>query len=117
MKMRVTSSSHSGLSEWLFQRLSAIYLGLFIFYVVLRFWFWPIEEFTAWQEWFTSPLVRVAWLLAFTSLLVHAWIGIRSVFLDYLKPFPLRFIVSMVFATGLFACGLWVIDILYGRGT
>lgn len=116
MKMRVTSSSHSGLGEWLFQRLSAIYLGLFILYVVLRFWLWPIDDFNAWQDWFTSPLVRVVWLLAFTSLLAHAWIGIRSVFLDYLKPFRLRFSVSVISATGLLACGFWVIDILYGRG-
>ena len=112
--MRVTSSSHSGLSEWLLQRLSAVYLGLFVFYVMLRFWFWPVADFETWQGWLTFPLVRIAWLLAFASLLVHAWIGIRSVFLDYLKPFRLRFVVSIVFATGLIATGLWVIDILYG---
>ncbi len=116
MKMRVTSSSHSGLSEWLFQRLSAIYLGLFIIYLAIRFTVWPITDFTAWHDWFASPVVRISWLLAFTSLLVHAWIGIRSVFLDYLKPFRLRFVVSMIFATGLVACGFWVVDILYGGG-
>lgn len=116
MRMRLTSSTHTGLSEWLLQRTSAIYLGLFIIYVAIRLIFWPINDFEGWRSWFDSPMVRISWLLAFASLLVHAWIGIRSVFLDYLKPFQLRFIISMVFATGLIACGLWVIDILYGRG-
>lgn len=114
--MRVTSSSHSGLGEWVWQRLSAVYLGLFVFYVTLRFWFWPVADFAAWQAWFTLPVVRIAWLLAFASLLIHAWIGIRSVFLDYLQSFRLRFMVSTLFALGLIACGFWVVDILYGRG-
>jgi len=116
MRMRVTGSSHTGLGEWILQRLSAIYLGLFIVYITARLTFWPIDNFESWRGWFDSPMVRVIWLLAFTSLLVHAWIGIRSVYLDYLKSFQLRFIVSMVSATGLIACGFWVIDILYRGG-
>jgi len=115
MRMRVTSSSHSGLSEWLLQRMSAIYLGLFVVFISARLILWPINDFDDWRNWLGSPMVRIAWLLAFISTLVHAWIGIRSVFLDYLKPFQLRFIVSMIFAAGLIASGIWVIDILYGR--
>lgn len=116
MRMRVTSSAHTGLSEWLLQRMSAIYLGLFIVFISTRLTIWPINDFDEWRSWLGSPIVRIAWLLAFASMLVHAWIGIRSVLLDYLKPFPLRFMVSMIFATGLIASGFWVIDILYGRG-
>ncbi|MFV1996839.1 MAG: succinate dehydrogenase, hydrophobic membrane anchor protein [Acidiferrobacterales bacterium] len=116
MRMRVSSSSHAGLSEWLLQRMSAIYLGLFVIYISIRLILWPINDFDDWRSWLGSSMARVAWLLAFASTLVHAWIGIRSVFLDYLKPFPLRFIVSMIFAAGLIASGFWVIDILYGRG-
>lgn len=116
MRMRVTSSSHAGLSEWLLQRMSAIYLGFFIIYISTRLTFWPINDFEHWHSWLGSPFVRIAWLLAFASLLLHAWIGMRSVLLDYLKPFQLRFIVSMIFATGLIASGFWVIDILYGQG-
>lgn len=116
MRMRVTSSSHAGLSEWLLQRMSAIYLGVFVVFISMRLTFWPISDYEHWRIWLDSPIVRITWLLAFTSLLVHAWIGMRSVFLDYLKSFRLRFVVSMIFATGLVASGFWVIDILYGRG-
>lgn len=116
MKMRITSSSHSGLLEWLLQRLSAVYLGIFAIYVTARIWLWPMTDFLAWQEWVTTPWVRVMWFLAFGGLLTHAWIGMRSVFMDYLGSFQVRLVASILLASGLLACGMWVIDILYGRG-
>lgn len=116
MKMQVTSSAHTGLNEWLFQRLSAIYLALFVFFLIARFYLVPIQDFSQWQAWFESTWIRVAWLLAFTSLLIHAWTGIRSVLLDYVKDFSLRFTLTVVLATGSIACGFWVVDIFYGRG-
>lgn len=113
MKMRMSGSAHAGLGEWLFQRLSAIYLGFFVVFLVVKFTFWPVTDFPTWKSWFALPWVRVMWLFAFASLMVHAWIGIRSVLLDYIGSFSLRFVVAIVFATGLIASGLWVIDILY----
>ena len=116
MKMRVTSSSHSGLGEWLVQRVSAVYLGVFLVFLVVRFSFWPITDFDSWRSWFALSWVRVFWLLAFGSLLLHAWIGMRSVFMDYVKPFRVRLALTLVFASGLLASALWVIEILFGRG-
>ena len=115
MKMRVTSSSHSGLIEWLVQRVSAIYLGIFLIFLIVRFALWPIADFDDWRSWFNLGWVRIVWLLAFGSLLLHAWIGMRSVFLDYIKSFQLRLVLTLVFAIGLLASAVWVVDILYGR--
>jgi succinate dehydrogenase / fumarate reductase membrane anchor subunit len=114
--MRVTSSSHSGLGEWLLQRVSAIYLGLFLIFLIVRFAFWPISDFDAWRSWFTLSWVRILWLFAFVSLLLHAWIGMRSVFLDYIKSFQLRLVLTLVFASGLLVSAIWVIDILFRNG-
>jgi succinate dehydrogenase / fumarate reductase membrane anchor subunit len=116
VKLRNTSSSHSGLGEWLLQRITAVYLGLFIIFVGIRFLIWPIHDHQSWQAWFTLPWVRVIWLFAFFSLLLHAWIGIRSVLMDYVKPFYLRLLIAVIFASGLITSGLWVVDVLY-RGS
>lgn len=113
MKPRGTSSSHSGLGEWLLQRVTAVYLGLFLLFIGVRVLLWPFEDYLQWRAWFTLPWVRVVWLFAFSSLLLHAWIGIRSVLLDYIKSFYLRLLVAIVVASLLIACGLWAIDILY----
>ena len=116
MKVRSTSSSHSGLGEWLLQRFTAVYLGLFFLFIAVRILLWPIQDFSEWRAWFMSPWVRVVWLFAFLSLLLHAWIGIRSVLMDYIKPFYLRMLIAFVFASVLIVCGLWSIDILYRGG-
>ena len=116
MRMRVTSSAHAGLGEWLFQRLTAIYLAVFSIFLFVKFCFWPINDFAAWQAWFSQSWVRVVWLFAFGSLLTHAWIGVRSVLLDYIASFPLRFVIALLFATGLLISGLWVVDVLFGGG-
>jgi succinate dehydrogenase / fumarate reductase membrane anchor subunit len=54
----------------------------------------------------------MAWAIFILSILVHAWIGMRSIYLDYLHPLWLRFSVSLFTALGLLALGLWTARIL-----
>ncbi len=113
---RSPGSAKAGLVQWLLQRATAIYLAGFVVYVVVRLLAAPLREHAAWQAWFASGTVRLAWALAIGSLLVHAWIGMRSIYLDYLHPLWLRFAVSFVTALGLVAAALWAADILLRAG-
>lgn len=115
-RLRSPGSAHAGLISWIVQRVSGVYLAGFVVYVVVRLLASPIREHAAWQLWFTSGWVRLAWALAIGSLLLHAWIGMRSVYLDYLHPIWLRFTVSFVTGLGLIAAGLWAVDILVRAG-
>ena len=56
--------------------------------------------------------VRLAWAIFILSILVHAWVGMRSIYLDYLHPLWLRFSVTLFTAFGLLALGLWAAQIL-----
>jgi len=107
-----SGSTHAGLGEWLLQRLSALYLSGFVLFVVLRFSIRPIHDYQAWQAWFAGGAVRIAFALFFVSLLVHAWVGMRSVYLDYLKPFWLRLIVTVATGAGLSAIAVWLAGML-----
>lgn len=113
---RSAGSAHAGLVSWLLQRVTAIYLGGFVVYVVLRLALNPIRDHAAWQAWFAAGGVRLAWALAIGSLLVHVWIGMRSVYLDYLHTLWVRFTVSFFTALGLIALGLWAVEILLQAG-
>ncbi len=110
--MRTSASAHAGFTEWLLQRVTAVYLGGFLLYLFVRLLVWPIETFAAWREWFACGSVRLAWALAIASLLVHAWIGMRSVYLDYVKPLWLRFSLQMLTAIGIAGLALWAAQIL-----
>ena len=112
MTMRAIGSAQFGLSEWLLQRLSALYLAGFVVWLGLRLGLAPPTEFTAWKAWFAQGAVRLAFALAFLSALVHAWVGMRSVFLDYLKPVWLR-LVAQIFLAGVLAVqAFWAVQIL-----
>lgn len=113
MRLRTTGSSHTGLREWLLQRVTAIYMSAFVLYLVFRFAIAPITTYSAWTAWFTLSTVRIAFALFFASVLVHSWIGMRSVFMDYVKPMWVRFIVQLVTATVLLVIALWSLQIIF----
>ena len=112
MNLRHQGSAHRGLGEWLIQRLSALYLAGFLLWLVLVLGFSPIADYVAWKTWFGGGVVRLAFALFFLGVLVHSWVGLRSVFLDYLKPLWLRLVVQLLTASGLLALAFWAAQIL-----
>lgn len=112
MKWRGHVSAHTGTGEWLWQRFSALYIGGFALYAAARLLLAPVSGFDEWRAWLSGGLVRLGVALFIASLLIHAWTGLRSVYIDYLHPLWLRFVVSFVTALGLIALGLWGARIL-----
>lgn len=113
---RFTGSTRAGLGGWYTQRITSIYLAGFTVYLVLRLWLDPLPDYVAWRAWFAQGPVRLAWALFLASLLAHAWTGLRSVFMDYLRPATPRFVASLLTGFGLLALGLWAAQILLGAG-
>lgn len=105
-------SAHSGLAEWLLQRISSLYIGGFAIYLAVWFSLYPVHTYHDWLQWFGSGVVRAAFGVFVISLLAHAWVGMRSVYMDYLKPMWLRFLVNSFTAIGLLVLLLWVARIL-----
>lgn len=95
------------------QRLTAIYIGLFSLFVIVRLLYSPINEFIAWQAWMNQPLVRVGWTIFIFSLLYHGWVGLHSVFMDYAKPLWVRFLVDTVSTLVFLAMSIWTILIIF----
>lgn len=110
--MRVAGSAHAGLGEWLVQRATSVYLAGFLVYLVLRFAIDPLPDYAAWHAWFGQGPVRIAWGLFFLSLLLHAWVGMRSVYMDYLHSAGLRVAATFLTGFGLLALALWAAQIL-----
>lgn len=98
--------------QWLWQRVTSIYMAGFVVYVIVHLSLSPIPDHAGWQAWFAIGYVRMAWTIFILSILVHAWIGMRSIYLDYLHPLWLRVSVSLFTVLGLLALGLWAAQIL-----
>jgi len=113
---RQYGSTRRGLVSWILQRISAVYLGLYIPWLALRFAIAPAPDFAAWQRWLAGDAVRVGLVLFFAALVVHAWIGMRSVLFDYVKPIGVRFTVSVLVGLVLAASSVWFVNVLYRAG-
>ena len=106
------SRQASGLKAWVIQRVTAIYLALFAVYAVAVFMFAPPSDHDAWRTMIASPPMTVAVLLFFLALLLHAWIGMRDVAIDYLRVLSVRVVFLSVFALALVAAGIWAAMVL-----
>lgn len=101
-----------GFRAWLVQRLTALYLVAFIAVMVGRFAIEPPQSYEAWRAWVLRPDVSIATFVFFTALLLHAWIGMRDVILDYLQPMTVRLPALALAGFGLVALEAWVVRIL-----
>ncbi|EIC22850.1 succinate dehydrogenase, hydrophobic membrane anchor protein [Thiorhodovibrio frisius] len=101
------SRQASGLKAWVIQRLSAVYVALFGSYLVIRLIAAPPVDHQAFLAWMAVPWVALGVLLYIPLLLLHAWVGVRDVLIDYIKPSGLRMGLLSLFALMLLASGLW----------
>jgi succinate dehydrogenase / fumarate reductase membrane anchor subunit len=53
-------------------------------------------------------------MLFVVSLLYHAWVGVRNIFMDYIKPVGLRLTLHVLVILALAWYGAWAVQILWG---
>lgn len=106
------SRQASGLKAWAIQRLTAIYVAVFTLYLLAVLMFAAPADYAAWKAWIGGTFVSVALLLYILSVLMHAWIGVRDVLIDYVHPIAIRATALGVVALALIAMGLWAAQAL-----
>ena len=113
MVKRLVVGAHYGLRDWLAQRVSAAIMA--VYSLILGFVFIRDQPLTyaVWRELFAHGWMRIATLLFAASLAWHAWVGMRDILMDYVKPDGLRFALQ-VFTLLLLAVYLgWTVQILW----
>lgn len=104
---------HAGLNEWLLQRLTAIYIGVFGLYMITHSFVSPALSFPQWWVWVNQPVIKTMWAVFIFSLLYHGWVGMRSVILDYVKPVWFRFFISALSTLFFLTMLIWTLIILF----
>jgi succinate dehydrogenase / fumarate reductase membrane anchor subunit len=98
---------------WLVQRASAVYMALFIpVFIVLAAAASPLD-YTAWRGLFVPLYMKLGVLILVLCLLVHAWIGLKEIFIDYVHFLALRLALYFVTWTAYAACLVWTADMLW----
>jgi succinate dehydrogenase / fumarate reductase, membrane anchor subunit len=82
-RVRQFGSARDGLGEWQLQRKTALALiPLGLYFVVSMLRLAASDQMTA-ARWLSSPLPALLTILFVIALFMHAVVGLRSVFLDY----------------------------------
>ena len=102
----------SGFKAWVLQRVSAVYLALFSVYLFFYLLLYPPSSYIEFKTWILSTPVLIGLLLFIYLVLLHAWIGIRDVAIDYLWNNGVRLIFLTLVGLMLSACGIWALVIL-----
>jgi succinate dehydrogenase / fumarate reductase membrane anchor subunit len=113
MVNRIVVGAHYGLRDWLTQRASAAYMALYTLVFVIMLLAVRPTGFAAWRSLFAAQPMKLATFLFLVSLFLHAWIGVRDILMDYVKPTGVRLAAYMVVIAWLLACAGWSIQILW----
>ena len=114
MLNRVVTGAHYGLRDWLIQRISAVVMALFVLFVVGYLLLQPSVDYDVWTRLFSNNITRSFALLFLLSLFYHAWIGVRDIVMDYIKPAAVRFLVHVMVILALLMYSIWSVQILWG---
>jgi succinate dehydrogenase / fumarate reductase membrane anchor subunit len=111
--MKTATGSHSGTGTWLLQRATALVLALALPGLLIRFLAAMPLDFVAWQALFAPLWVRVLMLLTGAALALHAWVGMRDIFMDYVHPTGLRLALYLMVIITLTGSVAWLADVLW----
>lgn len=114
MVSRTVVGAHYGLRDWLIQRVTAVVMALYSVVLVGYLLGQGHIDYDVWTSLFSSQLVRTFSLLFLLSVFYHAWIGMRDIVMDYVKPASVRLVIHSLVILALLLYTIWSIQILWG---
>jgi succinate dehydrogenase / fumarate reductase, membrane anchor subunit len=108
------TGAHYGLRDWLGQRVTAVIMAVYTVLLGAILLFNAPDGYGEWKALFSGRIMQLATLLFIASLLYHAWVGIRDVLMDYIKPTSVRLALQIGVILSLVVYMGWSILILLG---
>ncbi|MFT4242006.1 MAG: succinate dehydrogenase, hydrophobic membrane anchor protein [Acidovorax sp.] len=111
---RTVTGAHYGIRDWLAQRVTAVLMALFTIVVLAQLIFTkgPIG-YDAWAGIFAAQWMKFLTFAVFVAIAWHAWVGLREIFMDYIKPVGIRLALQVFAIVWLVGCAGWGIQVLW----
>ncbi|MDH2915837.1 MAG: succinate dehydrogenase, hydrophobic membrane anchor protein [Gallionella sp.] len=114
MVNRIVTGAHYGLRDWLVQRVTAVVMAIYSAVVVVFLLLQPEFGYDTWAGLFSGNPMRTFSMLFLLSLFYHAWIGMRDIVMDYIKPASIRLTIHVLVILALVLYVIWSVQILWG---
>ena len=113
MVKREVVGAHYGLRDWLAQRITAVVMGVYTLMLLAVLANLPKLDYWHWKSLWEVPVMRYASVLFLLSLYFHVWIGVRNIFMDYVKDAGLRLALYVIVNMALVWYAVWSVQILW----
>ena len=111
---RIVVGAHSGLRDWLSQRVTAALMALFTMVVLAQLLLkkGPVG-YDLWAGIFSAQWMKVLTFVIIIALLYHVWVGVRDIWMDYVKSVAVRLSLQIFSIVWLVGCAGWAIQVLW----
>lgn len=111
---RLAVGASYGLRDWLAQRVTACLMALFTFVVLAQVIFskGPMG-YDRWAGIFSAQWMKFLTFAVIIALLYHVWVGVRDIWMDYIKPVGIRLALHVFSIVWLIGCAGWAVQVLW----
>lgn len=115
---RLVVGAHYGVKDFIAQRVTAVILVVYTLVLGIMALFTPAFTYETWVGLFNFrtgafPTGQMLATLAVIATAYHAWIGVRDIWMDYVKPVGLRIVLHVFTLVWLTGCAGWAIQVLW----
>ena len=111
---RTIVGAHYGMRDWLSQRVTAALMILFTLALLLQVVLskGPVG-YDLWAGIFAAQWMKFLTFSVIIALALHAWVGMRNIWMDYIKPVGLRLVLQVFTIVWLVGCAGWGFQVLW----
>jgi succinate dehydrogenase / fumarate reductase membrane anchor subunit len=110
---RIVVGAHYGFKDWLSQRVTATLMALFTVALIVQVLLPGAMDYDKWAGIFSTNWMKTLTFVVIISLLYHVWVGMRDIWMDYIKPVGLRLGLQVFTIAWLVGCAGWAIQVLW----
>ncbi|WP_194727468.1 succinate dehydrogenase, hydrophobic membrane anchor protein [Noviherbaspirillum malthae] len=111
---RLVVGAHYGLRDWMAQRITAVVMALYTVILLVAFLTGSNFSYEGWAGLFSHQWFKLATFVTFVSLLYHAWVGMRNIWMDYVtKSVAARLVLQVATLLWLVGCAGWAAQIIW----
>lgn len=107
MVEKITSLTGNGMHDWLIQRVTAVLLAAYTLFLIGYLMLHSPLQYADWHALFSHVFMRIFTFLSLLSVVYHTWIGMWTIFTDYLKCPWLRLTLQILVILVLIGCLVW----------
>ena len=113
MVKEIIVGAHYGLKDWLAQRITAVVMAAYTILISVRLLEQERITYESWRAFMSGGFVRFLTFLFIVSLMYHAWVGVRDIWMDYVKPTGVRLALHVLTLLALVGYTGWAVSILW----